>query len=107
MLIQLDLTSLLALCSIPSAFTGLCFWLIQKNITKRDAKHDKQEEARKKNEVLLIKCIGAVFALGEATAKAIRDNKSNGELSDALEYAQKVKHEHKDFLNEQGVEYLF
>lgn len=37
MTIQLDMTGLLALMSIPSAITGFCFWLLQKNITKRDA----------------------------------------------------------------------
>lgn len=101
----IDFLSLLALMGIPSAVTGLCFWAIQKSITRRDAKRDKQEEARKKNELLLIKGVGAAIALGEATAQSIKrlDSKCNGEMTKALEYAQQVKHEQKDFLNEQGV----
>ena len=103
--LAIDFLSLLALMGIPSAVTGLCFWAIQKSITRRDAKRDRQEEARKKNELLLIKGVGAAIALGEATAQSIKrlDSKCNGEMEKALEYARAVKHEQKDFLNEQGV----
>jgi len=55
----------------------------------------------------MIKGIGAAIALGEATAHAIQDGQCNGEMACALEYARQVKHEQKDFLNEQGVENLF
>lgn len=109
MIVQLDITALLALMSIPSAITAFCFWLLQKNITKRDASRERQEEARKKNELLLIKGVGAAIALGEATAKAVQrlDPQSNGEMQSALDYAKKVKHEQKDFMHEQGVDNLY
>jgi hypothetical protein len=92
---------------VPSAVTAFCFWLVQKRITKREKQHVEQETARKKNEFLLIKSVGAALALGEATAHTIRDGKCNGEMSAALEYAQKVKHDQKDFMTEQGVENLY
>jgi len=104
---QIDMATVLAFMGVPSAVTGLCFWAIQRNITKRDAKRDELEKAREKNELLLIKGIGAAIALGEATARAIKDGKCNGELTAALEYAQKVKHEQKDFLTEQGLKNLY
>jgi len=104
---QLDITAVLAFMGVPSAVTGLCFWAIQRNISKRDAKREELDKAREKNELLLIKGIGAAIALGEATAQAIRDGKCNGELSAALEYAKKVKHEQKDFLTEQGVKNMY
>lgn len=104
---QLDATVILAFMGVPSAVTGLCFWAIQKNMTKRDAKRDELDKAREKNEILLIRSVGAAIALGEATAHAIRDGKCNGEMSAALEYAQKVKHEQKDFMTEQGVKNLY
>lgn len=110
MTIQLDMTGLLALMSIPSAITGFCFWLLQKNITKRDADRNKQEEAQKKNELLLIRGVGAAITLGEATARAVQripDAHCNGDMHEALEYAQKVKHEQQDFLREQGIENLY
>lgn len=106
-LVQIDLITVLLAMGIPSAVTGLCFWAIQKKITRRDAERDKRDEARKKYELLLIKGNGAAIALGEATAHAIQDGQCNGQMTCALEYAQKVKHEQKDFLSEQGVENLF
>ncbi|WP_407310890.1 serine/threonine protein kinase [Desulfosporosinus sp. SB140] len=104
---QIDATTLLTFWSIPSAATGLCFWVLQKNMTKRDTKREELDKARKKNEILLIHSVGAAIALGEATAHAIRDGKCNGEMSAALEYAQKVKHEQKDFMTEQGIGNLY
>lgn len=44
--------------------------------------------------------MGAAIALGEATAIAVRDKKCNGQMDKALEYAQLVKHEQKDFMTE-------
>lgn len=110
MTIQLNITALLALMSIPSAITGFCFWLLKKNITKRDADRNKQEEARRKNELLLIRGVGAAITLGEATARAVQripDVHCNGDMHEALEYAQKVKHEQQDFLREQGIENIY
>lgn len=104
---ELTFTSVLTLMSVPSAFTGFCFWIIQRNINKHDAKREEKEKAKEKNELLLIRSVGAAIALGEATAHAIRDGKCNGEMSAALEYAQKVKHEQKDFMTEQGIKNIF
>lgn len=108
-MVQLDTTGLLVLMGVPSAITAFCFWLLQRSLTKRDVVRDKQEAARKKNELLVIKGVGAAIALGEATAKSVKrlDPKCNGDMKDALEYAQKVKHEQKNFLHEQGIENLY
>lgn len=104
---QIEATTILVMMGVPSAVTGLCFWVIQKNITKRDTERDERDKAREKNEILLIRSVGAAIALGEATACAIRDGKCNGELSAALSCAQNVKHEQKDFMTEQGVKNLY
>lgn len=102
-----EVTTMLMFMGVPSAVTGLCFWAVQKNITKRDAKRDERERAKEKNEILLIRSVSAAIALGEATACAIRDGRCNGDMNAALEYAQKIKHEQKDFMTEQGVKYLY
>lgn len=107
----------IAAMGIPSAITGFCFWAIQRKIDKRDAidqerrearqrELDKREETRYKNELYLIKSIGASIALAEATARAVQrlpDAHCNGDMTAALEYATKVKHEQKDFLTEQAI----
>ena len=45
-MIQIDIWGLICLMGIPTAFTGLCVWLIQRSIAKRDKKRDKNEAAR-------------------------------------------------------------
>lgn len=110
MTIELSMGGLLTLLGIPTAITAFCSWLLQRRITKREAQQDKREAAREKNEVLLIKSVGAAIALGEATAEAVQripDAHCNGDMHAALEYARKVKHEQKDFLTEQGVQSLY
>lgn len=106
-MIQLDIGQLAALMGIPSAITGFCFWMLQRRMTKRDEEVDRREKARERNEVLLVRSVGAAIALGEAAATALKNGHANGETEAALEYARQVKHEQKDFLTEQGIRALY
>lgn len=106
----MDIMTVVAAMSIPSAITGLAFWAIEKKIERREAEQDRKDEARKKNEIIVIKGVTAAIALGEATARAVQripDAHCNGDMHSALEYAGKIKHEQKDFLTEQGVEAIY
>lgn len=110
MVIELSIGGLVTLLGLPAAITAFCFWLLQQRITKRDKAQEERERAREKNEVLIIKGVGAAIALGEATAEAVQripDAHCNGDMHAALEYARKVKHEHKEFLTEQSVQALY
>lgn len=109
----MDMTTIVVAASIPSAFTGFCFWLIEQNIKKRaDAEKDEREERqqiREKNEFCIINSVNAAIALGEATARAVQripDAHCNGDMHAALDYAQKVKREQKNFLNEQALKHI-
>jgi hypothetical protein len=118
---SLDITTLIIAMSIPSAITGFAFWALERKIARREAEHDKKEakreekmerkeEARKMNELLVIKGVNAAIALGEATAKAVQripDAHCNGDMHAALEYAAQIKHEQKDFLTKQGVDSIY
>jgi hypothetical protein len=106
-MIELDIAQLVAIMGIPSAITGLCFWMIQRRLTKRDEELDRRDAARERNEVLLVRSVGAAIALGEATATAMKNGHTNGETEAALEYARKIKHEQKDFLTEQGIKAIY
>ncbi|MEY8402389.1 serine/threonine protein kinase [Oscillospiraceae bacterium 44-34] len=106
-MIQLDIGQLVAIMGIPSAITGFCFWMLQRRMTKRDEELDRREKAREKNEVLLVRSVGAAIALGEAAATALKNGHANGETEAALEYARQVKHEQKDFLTEQGIRSMY
>ena len=125
-----------ALCGIPSALTvgivGFLFWLLERNISKKEAARIAQEEKiarerekrakqierdreardanRREFEKNLLLTSNAALALGEATARAVQripDAHCNGDMSGALEYAKKIKHEQRDFLATQGIENIF
>ena len=68
MVIELSVGGLVTLLGIPTAVTGLFFWLLQQRITKRDKAQEEREKAREQNVVLIVKGMGAAIALGEATA---------------------------------------
>ena len=117
----MDITAIIIAASIPSAVTGFCFWLIERNIKKQDEKReaveraqredeDEREKLRQQQEFFLVRGVNAAIALGEATAKAVQripDTHCNGDMHAALEYAAKVKHEQKDFLTKQGVNSIY
>lgn len=106
---------------IPSAVVGFAFWALERKITKRDKQKDQAEEARQteinkrearrqESEFLTLKCVSAALALGEATARAVEripDAHCNGDMHAALEYAAKVKHEQKDFIERAGIQDIY
>lgn len=106
---------------LPCAFTGFCFWLLKRQINLRDTKNaevrkQRQEEIDHKSDIQeglllsLITSVNASIVLGEATAKAVQripDAHCNGDMSEALEYASKVKHKQRDFINKEITHHVF
>jgi hypothetical protein len=106
----MDVTTLIVAMSIPSAITGFCFWAVERRLDKRQKDQDQREEARRQNELIVIECINASLALGEATARAVQripDAKCNGDMHKALDYAEQIKHKHRDFVLQQGIDALY
>lgn len=106
----MDLMTLIVAMSIPSAITGFCFWLLERKIQKRDEKakkeQDQRDEQRRKYELCQLNMTAASMALAEATAQAVQripDAHCNGDMHRALDYAQQIKAEQKDFLREQAI----
>ncbi len=96
--------------AIPTGISGIGFWMIQRKLTKRDELQAERDRARLSNEYLLIKKLDATVTLAEATARAVQripDAKCNGDMHAALEYAEKVKREHRAFITEQGIHQLY
>ena len=105
---------------VPSAIVAFCFWMLERRIqeraeaekserARRQEEQDIKEENREKLQYMMLKALDGSLCLSEATAKAVQripDAKCNGDMHAALEYAQKVKHEQKDFLREQALENL-
>lgn len=126
------LVAFLVAMSIPSGLTGFLFWNLERKITARDKKKEsdeakarekekeaaeefrkqeaERERAREEYEMNLVKGTWAAIALGEATAKAVQripDAHCNGDMHQALSYAEKVKHDQKEFLAKQGVQAIW
>lgn len=101
--------AILVAAGIPSAVTGLGIWWIQRKIAKQEKTREEKEAAKEENELLLIKLAGASLSLGEATASAVKripDARCNGDMEAALQYAKRIKQEHKDLLYENAVKNL-
>ena len=84
---------------IPSAVTALLFRRMERRM-------DAREQDRIKYELLSLRGTGAAIALGEACAVALKNGRANGETEAALEYARKIKHEQKDFLQEKAIQHV-
>ena len=68
----IDIAQLAAFLGVPTAVTGLFFWLLKRRIDKREDERAEIERAWKELDVALIKGVNAAIALGEATAKAVQ-----------------------------------
>lgn len=114
----MDITSIVAAASIPSALTTFLFWLMQRKINKKDAEAKREREKREKElderdkqrrqyELCQLNMTVASMALAEATAKAVQripDAHCNGDMDAALNYARQIKTEQKSFLNKQAIQ---
>lgn len=104
------IVTLLISMGVPSAFVAFAFRRLEKKLAKREKENDKKEAARRKNEIIIIESMNAAIALGEATARAVQripDAQCNGDMHAALDYATSIKHKHKDFITEQGIDALY
>lgn len=98
--------AVLAAAGIPSAVVGLLIGLLNKKIDHREKANEEREEARMKNQMMIIKLTMASLSLGEATAEAVQripDAHCNGDMDAALDHAKKIKAEYRDFEHEQTV----
>lgn len=109
--VQLNLGELvlafIAAMGIPSAIMGLIVWALKKRIDAREKDQDEKNRAQQRLMVLLVQSTRASIALGEATAHAMQQGHTNGDMEAALKYAADVKHSQKDFLAEQGIHNIF
>ena len=87
--------------SFETVVVALIAGLFARDTLKRKARQleiDKRSELRAEEGRLVINLLGALIDLGAATALAIKNNKINGELTNALEAAKGAQGEYQDFL---------
>ena len=75
---------------------------MQRYFKKRETRDNRHAEARKQENILILKSIKAIGELTQANSIAIRDGKTNGELKHALTDYEKVDGELFDFLLDQN-----
>lgn len=111
---QETLLAIAVSAGIPSAIVSFGFARLNARLNKRQEEAEKaaerKEDARRKNETIVIEGMRAAIALGEATAKAVQripDAHCNGDMHEALEYATEIKNRHREFIRKQGVDALY
>ena len=95
---------------IPSAVTGLLVWWLKRYIDKREIEREEREKKTEKFMLMLMQTSRATNVLATATAKAVQripEAKCNGDMTAALEEADKIQKIEKEWLFEQGVENIF
>lgn len=95
---------------IPTAVTGLLVWWLKRYIDKRDKKAEEREKNTEQLMLIIMRNSRATNVLAEATAKAVQripDAKCNGDMTRALELAEKIQKEEKDFMFDQGIKHIF
>lgn len=95
---------------VPTAITGLIVWWLKRSIEKREQERAKHEENIEKLMLYIMQTSRATNVLAEATAKAVQripDAHCNGDMKTALEKANKIQTEEKEFLMNQGIKHIF
>lgn len=95
---------------IPTAVTGLLVWWLKRYIDKRDKKAEEREKNTEQLMLIIMRNSRATNVLAEATAKAVQripDAKCNGDMTRALELAERIQKEEKDFMFDQGIKHIF
>ena len=81
----MDMTTIVVAASIPSAFTGFCFWLIEQNLKKRadnekeereerQRQLDEREQIREKNELCIINSVNAANSARRGHSQSRAEN---------------------------------
>lgn len=106
----MDIPEILWAMGIPSAITGLLVWWLKRSIDKRDAKQEKRTKNIEQLMMLIMKDSRSTNVLATATAKAVQripDAHCNGDMTEALQQADAIQKEEKEFFIQQGLEHLF
>lgn len=95
---------------IPTSIMGLFVWYLKRCIDKNEKRREAREHDTEQLILLIMKTSRATNILAEATAKAVQripDARCNGDMKTALEQAEKIHEEEKDFMFDQGVKHIF
>jgi uncharacterized protein YigA (DUF484 family) len=95
---------------VPTAITGLLVWWLKRHIDKKDKRAEEREKNTERLMLMIMQNGRANNILAVATAKAVQripDAHCNGDMTAALEQADKIQKEEQQFLFDQGVQHIF
>lgn len=99
-----------AAMGIPSAITGFLVWWLKRTIDKREAKREEQEKNTEQMILLIAQNSRATYTVAKATARAVQripDAQCNGDMTAALDEAERLQLKEQQFLIDQGVKRIF
>lgn len=104
------IVTLILNAGIPSACMGIIVWLFKKHTDKKEAKKEQQEKDTEKMILLIAQNSRATYTVAKATALAVQripDAKCNGDMTAALEEAERLQSKEQQFLFDQGIKRIF
>lgn len=91
-------------CAIVAGFVTIINTIIvskkEKELEKRERKREELEELHSKERQLTMSLLSSVCKLSTVTAKAVFNQKTNGDVEDAFNSAAESQREYFDFINE-------
>lgn len=99
----MTIATIISICA--SIISGSVLFFLKRYFDKRDKEEKERDRTRAKENFLILKSIDAVGKLTYADAIAIRDGKTNGEMTEAIQAYKKANQELYEFLLEQSSKY--
>ena len=87
---------------VCSVISGMTLFFLQRFFKKKEEQDKQKEDARRKENVLILKSIDAIGKLTYANAIAIKDGRTNGELKDAIKDYHQVREDLYNFIIEES-----
>ena len=106
----MNIWAILVAMGIPSALTGFLVWYLKRHIDKNEKKREEREQRTEQFMLFTMQTSRATNVLAEATARAVQripDAHCNGDMTKALEEAERIQKEEKDFMFNQGIQHIF
>jgi hypothetical protein len=86
------------LTSLATVISGLLLFIVQQSLKRQREASDRRDDAKAKENVLILRSLNALGRLTMANSLALRDGKINGEMSAALNEYEDVEREMYEYL---------
>ena len=87
---------------LSSVISGMVLFFLQRYFKTKAKKDEERDNAKAKENYLILKSVDAIGKLTYANAVAIKDGKTNGEMHEAMECYSEARQEMYEYLLEQN-----